>query len=148
CAVTVFDPTPATSGASGVAAGMIAPVFEAALDATATAHFELFLAARNLWPAFEARADLEVDRAGALAVGSADWLETISAALVRLGVHPTEAPAQALAPGLSPDFRTGLLTREDWRVDAGPTLAALRRAAVAAGVVFRAEAADGLGEAD
>ena len=68
--VTVFDPAPAADNASGVAAGMLAPAFEAVLDAAATPHFDLLLAARDLWPALEARIGIVVDRAGALATGS------------------------------------------------------------------------------
>lgn len=53
------------------------------------------------------------------------------------------APLEGLAPGLSPDWREGLLTREDWRIDAAATLGALRAAAESAGVTFHARAADG-----
>jgi glycine oxidase len=148
CAVTVFDPASPSAGASGVAAGMIAPVFEAVLDAGAAPHFDLLLAARDLWPGLAARAGVDLDRAGALAVGSDAWLGGVGAAMVRLGLHPTEAPAQALAPGLSPTFRAGLLTREDWRLEPAQAMAALRAAAEAAGVVFRNEAATGLADAD
>src|ERR1700756_3309264 len=48
--VTVCDPGPPLGNASGVAGGMLAPVFEAVLDAEATAHFDLLLGARDLWP--------------------------------------------------------------------------------------------------
>jgi glycine oxidase len=49
CAVRVSDPA-GKAMASAVAAGMLAPVFEAALDAKTAADLDLFLAARNLWP--------------------------------------------------------------------------------------------------
>ncbi|MDO8378068.1 FAD-binding oxidoreductase [Phenylobacterium sp.] len=144
--VAVYDPSPEGTNASAVAAGMLAPVFEAVLDAAAAPHFSLLLAARDLWPALEARIGITVDRAGALAVGEADFLHRVDAGVRRLGLHPTEMPRQAmvdLAPGLAPDWGHGLLTREDWRIDAAATLAALRAAGEAAGVTFHPRAADG-----
>jgi glycine oxidase len=146
CAVTVFDPGEPASSASAVAAGMLAPVFEAVLDAEARPHFDLLMAARNLWPALEARTGVAIDRAGALAVGSPGWLEAAAAGSAQLGQHLAELPRaalEALAPGLSPVFDRALLTREDWRLDAGAALAALRQACAAQGVAFRAEAARG-----
>ncbi|WP_245620168.1 NAD(P)/FAD-dependent oxidoreductase [Phenylobacterium immobile] len=148
CDVTVFDPAPATSGASGVAAGMIAPVFEAVLDVEARPHFGLLLAARDLWPALAARAGVDIDRAGAMAVGSVDWLDAVAASMTRLGLHPSEVPAGRLAPGLLESLRTGLMTREDWRLEPAAAIAALRAAAQAAGVIFRRAAATGMEGAD
>jgi glycine oxidase len=148
CVVSVYDPAPPFAGASGVAAGMIAPVFEAVLDAAARPHFDLLLAARNLWPGLAARAGVDLDRAGAMAVGSADWLTGVAATMTRLGLHPGAAPAPRLAPGVSDAFASGLLTREDWRVEPVAALAALRVAALAAGVTFRQARAAGLEGAD
>jgi glycine oxidase len=150
CAVTVCDPAPETS-ASSVAAGMLAPVFEAVLDAEAAPPFELMMAARDLWPGLEARAGVHLDRAGTMAVGDEPWLAGVSAGLGRLGLHGIELPratAEALAPGLSPAFPRAILVREDWRLDARAALAALRAAAEAAGVTFLAEAVTGRGDAD
>lgn len=144
--VAVYDPSPDGGNASAVAAGMLAPVFEAVLDAETRAHFDLMLAARDLWPALEARIGITVDRAGAMAVGDAAFLHTIDAGVRKLGLHPTELSRNAmtgLAPGLAPGLGHGLLTREDWRIDAAAALVALRRAAQAAGVTFHARAADG-----
>ena len=67
CDVTVCDPGGAN--ASSIAAGMIAPVFEAVLDPAARAHFDILLAARDLWPALAQRAGIALDRCGAVAVG-------------------------------------------------------------------------------
>lgn len=150
CSVTVCDPAPATS-ASSVAAGMLAPVFEAVLDAEAAPAFELMMAARDLWPGVEARAGVRLDRAGTMAVGGEAWLADVSAGLGRLGLHGIELPrstAEALAPGLSPAFPRAILVREDWRLDPRPALAALRAAAEAAGVQFRKGAVRGRGDAD
>jgi glycine oxidase len=142
--VTVFDPGPAGDNASGVAAGMLAPAFEAVLDASAAPHFELLMAARNLWPALEARIGVTVDRSGAVAVGDDDFLARVDGELRGLGLHPTELQRGALV-GLAPGVAAGrgLLVREDWRIEASATLAALRRAAAEAGVQFRQAAATG-----
>lgn len=140
--VTVCEPAAPGANASGVAAGMLAPVFEAALDPAARPHFGLLLAARDLWPGLAQRTGVEVDRSGALAAGPQAWLEAIEAELVRLGTHGIQLPAKtarALAPGLSDALEGVLLTREDWRLEARGALAALRAAAQAAGVGFRAE---------
>jgi glycine oxidase len=150
-AVTVCDPGPPLGGASAVAGGMLAPVFEAVLDPHAAPHFDLLMAARDLWPALEARSGVVLDRTGAMAAGRADWLQTLRGAILRLGLHATELPrraAEGLAPGLAPELEGALLTREDWRLDARAALQALRAAAAAAGVSFRNQAAGGRGEAD
>lgn len=144
--VTLFDPAPVADNASGVAAGMLAPAFEAVLDANTASQFDLLSAARDLWPALEARIGVQVDRSGAVAVGEADYLGRTEAGLRALGLHPTELERRALdglAPGLAAHWTQGLLVREDWRIEAAQTLAALRCAAQSAGVVFRQEAATG-----
>ena len=144
--VTVFDPAPAADNASGVAAGMLAPAFEAVLDTTAAPQFDLLSAARDLWPALEARIGVMVDRSGAVAVGEADYLGRTDAGLRALGLHPVELERRALdglAPGLAPRWTAGLLVREDWRIEAAQTLLALRRAAESAGVVFHQAQATG-----
>ena len=150
CAVTVCDPAQ-TPQASAVAAGMLAPVFEAVLDEGGEAAFDLLIAARNLWPGLEARAGVALDRSGAMAVGEAAWLADVAAGLTRLGVRPTEVSRttlEDLAPTLGPAFDQALLVREDWRLEPRQALAALRRTAEAAGVLFRREAVTGIGEAD
>lgn len=146
CDVTVFDPAPPLANASGVAAGMLAPAFESVLDATATNHFDLLMAARDFWPELEARIGVPIDRSGAVAVGGAPSLERADAGLRRLGLHPVDLPRrtlEGLAPGLDPAWATGVLTREDWRIEAAEAITRLRAAAEAAGVVFRAQAAMG-----
>jgi len=145
CSVRVCDPS-GPGQASAVAAGMLAPVFEAALDAETAGDLDLLLAARNLWPALSRRCGVAIDRAGTAAVGSDAWLADIQARLAKLGVGAQAAPRAMLgdvAPGLH-----GLLVREDWRLEPRPALAALRSAAEAAGVVFTGEAVRERGEAD
>lgn len=139
--VTVFDPGGAN--ASSVAAGMLAPVFEAVLDAAARPHFDLLLAARDLWPGFAQRAGIALDRTGALAVGSEGWLADVEARLAALGAPAARLDrfgAAALTPGLITE--SAVVCREDWRVDAPRALAQLRTACVEAGVAFVAEPAD------
>lgn len=151
CRVTVCDPTEPASNASGVAAGMLAPVFEAALDSAARPHFDLLLAARDLWPALAARTGVHLDRTGAMAAGEADWLDGLAGRFGALGLRPTElgaATARGLAPGLSEAFPRTLLTREDWRLDARAALTQLRTVAQAAGVAFRNAPVTGRGDAD
>jgi len=151
CAVTLCDPAVEFSGASGVAAGMLAPVFETVLDAEGPDDLALLLAARDLWPGLAERAGVILDRSGAVAVGSEAWLAGVKMGMTQLGLHGAElgrVTLAALAPGLDEAFDLGVMTREDWRIEPRQALAALRRAAVSAGVVFRAEAVTGRGDAD
>ena len=138
CAVTVWDD--GGSSASSVAAGMLAPVFEAALDAQP--HFDLLCAARDLWPALAAKTGIALDRTGAVAVGQAAWLARVAAELGRMSVEVQEVSGgqlAALAPGLSPAMRDGLYVSADWRLEPRDALTKLRSAAQARGVRFRAE---------
>ena len=149
CAVRVCDPG-SPGQASAVAAGMLAPVFEAALDAESAGHLDLLLAARNLWPGLAARAGMVLDRSGTAAAGSEAWLAGVRNRLARLGLRGAELPGallQDLAPGVAPGL-SALLVREDWRLEPRPALAALRCAAEAAGVAFEARAVRDRGEAD
>ena len=65
--VCVVDP--GGTNASSVAAGMIAPVSEALTDESARPHFDLLLAASELWPAFAAEIGLSLDGKGAVLLG-------------------------------------------------------------------------------
>ena len=151
CAVTVCDPAPEFSGASGVAAGMLAPVFETLLDAGDPRDLALLLAARDLWPGLAAQAGVALDRSGAVAVGAETWLAGVRAGMTGLGLHGADLGRTmlgSLAPGLDEAFDVGVMTREDWRLEPRQALAALRRAAAAAGVAFRGEAVTARGDAD
>ncbi|HEX6866323.1 MAG TPA: FAD-dependent oxidoreductase [Caulobacteraceae bacterium] len=119
--VRVCDPAPLGDNASGVAAGMLAPAFEAALDPLSADHFKLFRTARDLWPDF---APVEIARDGALYVGSAR--EAAAAKLAAVGAAHEVTPQ-------------GVFTPEDWRLEPLDALAVLRREAEAAGVVFADE---------
>ena len=148
CRVSVWDPGGAPQ-ASAVAAGMLAPVFEAVLD-DAAGDLDLLLAARDLWPGLAARIGVELDRAGTAAVGSRAWLAEVGERVSGLGVTAdrlSRAELGALAPGIAPGLE-GLWVGDDWRLEPRPALAALRAAAIAAGVEFRAEAVCGAAEGD
>lgn len=138
--VVLTDPGPLGDNASGVAAGMLAPVFEAVLDPSAAPHFDLLMAARDLWPDLAAGAGVVLDRAGALAVGTGERLDRLQAALDGLGApcqRLDPQAAQARAPGLRAPEAGGLFTAEDWRIDPGQALGALAAAAREAGVEVR-----------
>lgn len=147
--VTVFDP--GGSNASSVAAGMLAPVFEAVLDEAARPHLDLLLAARDLWPALAQRAGIALDRTGALAVGDDDWLESIQAQLAKIGqpyIELDRSLIDLLAPEVVARLTRALLVREDWRLDPLAALPALRTACLASGVVFREAAIERRDEED
>ncbi|MBS0335096.1 MAG: FAD-dependent oxidoreductase [Proteobacteria bacterium] len=137
CSVTVRDP--GGPSASGVAAGMLAPVFEAVLDGQ-IGDLDLLLAARNLWPGLAARAGVALDRSGTVAVGGEAWLSRVRADVRGLGLRGAELPEAVLAglvAGVTPGLG-GLLVREDWRLEPRAALAALRAACELAGVEFEA----------
>ncbi|MDP3659353.1 FAD-binding oxidoreductase [Phenylobacterium sp.] len=123
CDVSVLDPAAWGENASGVAAGMLAPAFEAALDPLSRPHFALLRDARDLWTSLAREIGLEIDRTPALAVGDDAWLAGLRAAFAAIG-----APLADTAAGVqSPD---------DWRIEANYALDALRAAAQAHGVRF------------
>ena len=125
--VTLFDPNAPGDNASGVAAGMLAPVAEAVFDPVSTPHLALLRRARDLWPAFAQGLDLPILRDGLRVEGEASWLATIAARFEALG-----APFQRLDGAL--------IDAEDWRIEARPALAAIRTAFEALGGRFEPRA--------
>lgn len=123
--VTVFDPAAPGDNASGVAAGMLAPVSEALFDPASRDHLVLMRRARDLWPAFAEGLGIEIHRAGVRIEGSETWREQVGQKLSELGLPEGET------------------IPEDWRIEARPALAALREAAEAAGATFEAVAVEG-----
>lgn len=149
CRVTVCDP--GDVNASAVAAGMLAPVFEAVLDRGSRGLLGLLLAARDLWPDLAVRAGIILDRAGAMAVGDEAWLDGLAADFAAISLRPLEiggTTAHGLSPGLCGGVKRAILTREDWRIDARLALEALRKAASEAGVNFAPTRVRGRGESD
>lgn len=111
-AVTVVDP--GGPNASSAAAGMLAPALECLSDAATPERAALLTRARDLWPDFADRFDLKLHRDGV------EWRgPDPEAALARLANFGVEARRT----------RLGLFTPEDWRVEVGPALQALSRAA-------------------
>ena len=125
--VTVFDPRPVGDNASGVAAGMLAPVAEAVFDPVSASHLQLLRRARDHWPAFAEGLDLPILREGLRVEGEAGWLSGVAARFQALG-----APFERLGEAL--------VSAEDWRIEARPALTALRDAAQALGAHFEPRA--------
>jgi glycine oxidase len=145
-AVTVIDPD-LGGGASGVAAGMLAPVTEARMGEEALLRLNLASWAR--WPSFAA----EVEGAAGAAIGfRADGtllvaldaddrvaLDELAARHRAMGLDVTPLrgrEVRRLEPGLAPGVRAGLLAAAERSVDPPALVDALRRAATAAGVAF------------
>ncbi|MGH9191411.1 MAG: glycine oxidase ThiO [Acidimicrobiales bacterium] len=150
--VTLVDPEPG-SGASGVAAGMLAPVTEARMGEEAL--LRLNLASWSRWPGFAA----EVEAASGSSVGyRADGtlvaaldaddraaLDDLAARHRAMGLDVTPLrghEVRRLEPGLAPGVRAGFLAAAERSVDPPALVEALRRAATAAGVGFVAAAVE------
>jgi glycine oxidase len=142
-AVTVVDPDPG-GGASGVAAGMLAPVTEARIGEEPL--LRLNLASWSRWPAFAA----EVEQASGQPIGyredgtlvvalDADdraALDDLADRHRAMGLEVTALrgrDARRLEPGLAPGVRAGLHAADERSVDPRALVAALRTAAVGAG---------------
>lgn len=111
-AATVFDPGGPPS-ASAVAGGMLAPAFEAALDAAPPGPAALGRSARDLWPDLAGRVGLDLIRDGA------EWR----------GPDPERLAARMRAAGFVAEMRDGrLFTPDDWRLEPEAALATLARA--------------------
>jgi len=114
--VILADPAPLGMNASGVAAGMLAPAFEAALDPTAGDEFALLREARDAWPQFVAGLrNVALFQDGARFEGNPDDVATVGARLGDLGADYTFDGG-------------GLFTSEDWRLDPLQALTALQEA--------------------
>lgn len=135
--VILADPAPFGANASGVAAGMLAPALEAALDPASANHFPLLKVARDRWPAFVT--DLPgvvLDRSGARFDSGPAAIETAQTRLIALG-------ATVELSG------SGLHTPEDWRLEPLVVLEAMHARVRDLGGRVVAVTADGLvGETD
>jgi glycine oxidase len=131
---TLYGLGAAAASASGVAAGMLAPAFEAALDPVSHHHFELMRAARDAWPEMIAALDLPrstLDRSGALRVGDDALLSDVGVRMQAMGAAVERLDADALRrlrPELSHRLAGGVFTPEDWRIDPLALLPALETA--------------------
>ncbi len=132
--VTLADPGLGLAcGASGVAAGMLAPAFESVLDAETNLPFALLCEARDLWLGFTGRlhgADIGLSQTGACWL-DLDGLEPraaeISGALRSLGARV------AGPPPLTVPTTDAVFTPEDWRLSPRLTLSALQGGLAEAG---------------
>jgi glycine oxidase len=146
--VVVLERERPGAGASGVAAGMLAPVTEA--DFGDEALLRLGLASRELWPTFAA--ELEERSAlptlfresGALVVAAdhddAEELHRLHGFQQELGLDATwltPRECRRLEPALAPGIAGGVLAPQDAHVDPAAMVRALERVA---GEVVRAEA--------
>lgn len=131
--VVLCDPAADGDNASGVAAGMLAPAMEAALDPETGLDFTQLAAARDLWSAFGQDAGIPLDRSGAMLVGS-DF-DRIAAALKANGAGHQILDGEEAATRSSGLTRAypAVLTLEDWRLDAPSALSRLVDVAKAAG---------------
>lgn len=116
----VFD-APGPPSASAVAGGMLAPAFEAALDAAPPGQARLGRRARDLWPSLAERVGVTLRRAGA------EWR----------GPDPERLAERMRAAGFTASLEGGRLhTPDDWWLEPEAALAAL---AAAPGVTRAAE---------
>lgn len=126
--VTLADPAEVADNASGVAAGMLAPVSEALLDPVSHAYLSLLRGARDAWDRLLPDLARSIDRSGAVieATAAAGLLERARA--IGADLAPISAPdARRLCPGLAPEGPF-LFTPEDWRLEPRPMLASLHAA--------------------
>ena len=146
--VLVLERAEPGAGASGVAAGMLAPVTEADFDEQDL--LRLNLESRELWPGFAA----ELEELSGMPTGYADCgalvvagdrddyeqLRRLHELQQRLGLDSEwlgPRAARALEPGLSPRIAGAISARRDARVDPGAVVAALRAALEGAGGELR-----------
>lgn len=145
--VVLADPAAQGDNASGVAAGMLAPAFEAVLDAPMAGRFDLLRAARDLWPAFAAGlgdVDIGLRRAGALWLADND-LDAREQTLRATGATTRRLSASQVLqrlPGVH-GGHGGVYTGDDWRLSPGPALAALQAGARRLDVAFVGQAVAG-----
>ena len=133
--VLLADPAPPGLNASGVAAGMLAPAMEAALDPLSHGYFGLLRRGRDAWRELAPSIGAEIHECGALWFGEETVRPRVEARLTHAGAKwraIAGAEAEAMSPGLRAPS-AGLFTEEDWRLDPKPVLAALARAFEAAG---------------
>lgn len=156
--VTVFDPAPG-SGASGVAAGMLAPAGEAYFGEDQL--IPMLVESARRWPGFAdeleraAGMDAGYRRTGTLATArTADDLAELDrlVAFQRAAGLPVTrlrpADLRAAEPSLSPRLRGGAAFPEDHQVDPRRAVAALLAALAAAGVPVRREAVRDLSDVE
>jgi glycine oxidase len=125
--VTLVDPGQPLANASAIAAGMVAPAFESALEEEGQGRLGLFRAARDLW-AEVAHGAVTLRGEGALWAalpGEEAELARVGSLLQREGAEWTRLSAEEareLNPRLTRRLIGAVFTPEDARVDPGPAL--------------------------
>lgn len=150
--VVVVERAEPGSGATGVAAGMLAPVGELAFGEQRL--LELTLASAELWPGFARELgdasgeDPGYERIGALHVAvdrdEAAELRRVHELQERLGLEAEWLPPSGcrdLEPGLHPSLAGGVHARHEAAVDPTGLISALRVALAGSGVEIRTGAA-------
>ena len=133
--VTVVDPEPEGANASRIAAGMLAPAFEALFDG---GRYELLREALDLWRPLAREIGLPVAWDGAMAVGTRAEAEAWTVDLIALG-------AEAELRELGQD-RWAAFCDEDRQLDPTAALQALRRGAEWHGAKFVAGRVSGFAD--
>jgi glycine oxidase len=134
----------AGAGASGVAAGMLAPVTEAEFGEEPL--LALNLAGAEMWPAFAAELGITYNASGAIAVAAdrddAEELRRLLAFQQSLGLDVRwlgGRECRRLEPRLAPRVPGGILAPHEHQVEPRAVVRALVRATEAAGVELRFE---------
>jgi glycine oxidase len=131
--VTLADPAEIADNASGVAAGMLAPVSEALLDPISQGHLPLLREARQAWDRVLPDLARSIDRSGAVIEASASPALLDRARAIGADLGPIALDeARGLCPGLAPGGPF-LFTPEDWRLEPRSMLASLHAALREAG---------------
>jgi glycine oxidase len=144
-AVSLIDPATLgqnTSGhnTSGMAAGMLAPAFEAVMDGSGRAVFDLYLESQKGWDPLLAElglAQVAAPPSGAVWLG--EDVEAMAGRFEALGADYrliTAKAAQALSPGLAAGAVDALVAPQDGRLDPLATLARLYAAGARRGVQY------------
>ncbi len=141
--VILADPAEIGDNASGVAAGMLAPLCEALLDPKAENHLPLLRAAQRSWDRLLPDLAAALDRSGAVIEAGDPEVLQAKARAIGGELHLIDgAQLRQRCPGLAPKG-PWLFTPEDWRLEPLTMLAALHRGLRdAGGTLVRADAAD------
>jgi glycine oxidase len=143
--VTVLERDTPGSGATAVAAGMLAPTSEAVAGEQAV--LELNRASADRWPAFAASIGVPLsDRGTLLLARDRDEAEALEREVTYREAHGLQverllpSAARRREPGLAPTVRAAVSVPGDTAVDPREVVAGVTREAQAAGVVVRAGA--------
>ncbi len=143
--VQIFEPRAFGVNASGVAAGMLAPAFEALLDQTPAERYGPFQQAYAAWLAFAGNVlkDMPSDlTSGTVYVGSVDEVSALSGRLASFGVRSTLLTGEAvraLQPRLRRDIEAAIRVAGEGRLDPVAVLAGLDARFRGLGGVWRRE---------